>query len=410
MHLIKDSQENKIYFIDKNDELVLLPTLFANSTLNTGQVLYVVNKKNQNTKKIESFFDWSSITERTAYQMLDRLREFLNWLEYESGIEGLTVLSHHRVSDKVLNYYINNIIIEQNERPLASAESSMNALIRYYNYLLFTGLNDSYRDIFIKPKNTEIARSRTNKRTCVSYYTPTLRKELYTFAKSEFSLRDSIVLQCGGVLGLRSKENRGFVMEDFRLGDKTYSGMKSLFNKLKKSNQKEFDFYLQGRFSKAKPHKGGKSRWLKISRPLLEQMKQYYNQERPNSKINSLFLNESNSYGVTPFKNSSATEIFRQIRIKFIAKQSEGVLYQFCQPLESEHTYHLLRHSFATDLLWELTQGNTESITVSSAEYLEVAQRLGHSTEGKNATVTARTYIKNSVTRSRLITEENAHD
>jgi integrase len=247
----------------------------------------------------------------------------------------------------MLNNYLNDILIVEKSLGEASVKQSIQALTAYYNYLYRTGIIPYPKSLRIKPRLRDAARSNTRKRTSVKYLTPELRNILY---HNTSSIRDELLLRTGGECGLRSKENQGFLLNDFRIGNKIHKGLFSLFQDMKiNSDKSEFEYYLQGRFSKSKRHSGGSSRTIYIQRDLLRRFEEYYENERPESIHDSFFLNNSNSTYATPIAAARATKVFNIVRNKVMLIQQKGGLPAYGQLLEEGHTHHTLRHT-----LWGL--------------------------------------------------------
>jgi integrase len=267
------------------------------------------------------------------------------------------------------------------------------ALNAYFNYLAVNNLSDVKR-LFIRPKHREAARNNTKKRIAVKYLTPKLRSILYQNTSSK---RDELLLRSGGEMGCRSKENLGFLVDDFTVGAKTYEGMKSLFLKMSSDKDKQvFEYHLQGRFSKSKRSSGGESRTLYFHRDLLKRFEDYYKNERPKSNEQTFFLNNAiNNNGA--ILRSRASRVFAEARAKVIAEQRDGGLDPEGQMLETDHTHHVLRHSFATDKFYDYAQEKNiriDDVTTTSQIYLSVAALMGHSVNDRSAPQTTKRYIR----------------
>ncbi|OQK43059.1 hypothetical protein XM75_u0207 [Vibrio vulnificus] len=82
--------------------------------------------------------------------------------------------------------------------------------------------------------------------------------------------------------------------------------------------------------------------------------------------------------------------------------------YTGYQTLDEANVYHHLRHSFGTDIFYDLcvaAKKNYESITTESRVYIETARRLGHKVGGKHANQTTKIYIHACGERAALLRE-----
>ena len=110
-------------------------------------------------------------------------------------------------------------------------------------------------------------------------------------------------------MGSRSAENRGLVLNDSKVRNKTQKGLKSLFDELDTNpNKLRFEFYLRGIYAKR-----GKGRWIYFSRPLLEDLKDYYETERNDfgrPDTIHLFVRADNGFQGHPIGEGHASRIF----------------------------------------------------------------------------------------------------
>ncbi|ABM02023.1 phage integrase family protein [Psychromonas ingrahamii 37] len=382
---------------------IVLPCFFSNF-LTKNLIVYAINKNN--------ILIENQIEKTTSTSILNRLEQFLHWLEfYSNQSEFVSIETHQNLPSELLNNYVNNILIEENSLGEASVKQSIQALTSYYNYLYHTGIIPYPKVLRIRPALRNTARSNTKKRTSVKYFTPELRNILYHNTES---IRDELLLRTGGECGLRSKENQGFLLNDFRIGTKTHKGLLSLFEDMEDNPEKsEFEYYLQGRFSKAKRHSGGSSRKVYIHSDLLRRFKEYYEMERPESDSDSFFLNDSNSTRAKPIAAARATKIFNIVRNKVMLIQEKGLLPAYGQLLEKGHTHHILRHSFATDKFYFFSkQWNIaiDNVTTTSQVYLAVAALLGHSGSSKSAPTTTKNYIRSCHIKESFEASEEIND
>ncbi len=78
------------------------------------------------------------------------------------------------------------------------------------------------------------------------------------------------------------------------------------------------------------------------------------------------------------------------------------------QEIQNFTVYHHLRHSFGTDLFYNLYRNENkryESIVTSSSIYLTTAVRLGHKVEGRRANNVTKEYIHSCGLREQLLME-----
>lgn len=392
-------------FMAEDLSLLLLPTLFSKAVSRTGVVWKRVTSDGKD-KFVSTTYQEEEISDVTIKIIHNKLEHFFNWLiQYSQANSQVSIDRHHNIPEELLNHYINTVIIEEQGAGEHTVEQYLMALRDYYNYLAMTGFTNA-KDIRVKPRLKSVVKRNTKRRTAVKYLTPELRSILY---RNTDSLRDELLLRGGGELGLRSKENQGLLLEDFVVGNKKHLGFKSLFLMMEQHpEQMEFEYFLQGQYTKAPRNAGGgESRRLYIHRSLLERYKAYYDKERPESTVNTLLLNASYSDGGTPIAENAASRAFTRAKKIILEKQRSGALPEHLQMLEDDHTGHTLRHSFGTDKFYDTCNENRvkiDSITPTSAVYLLVAKLMGHNAKDGKAPETTKSYIRSCHIKEAFLT------
>jgi integrase len=382
-------------FMAEDLSVLLLPTLFSKAVSRTGVVWKRLTCDGKD-KFVSTIYQEEGISDVTITILHNKLEHFFNWLvQYSHQNSQVSIDRHHNIPEELLNHYINTVIIEEQGAGEHTVEQYLIALRDYYNYLAMTGFTNA-KDIRVKPKLKSVMKRNTKRRTSVKYLTPELRSILY---RNTGSLRDELLLRGGGELGLRSKENQGLLLEDFKVGNKKHPGFKSLFLEMAEHpEQMEFEYFLQGKYTKAPRNVGGgESRTLHIHRNLLERYKEYCDKERPESAEKTLLLNASYSDYGTPISKNAASRAFTRTKKKVFELQRSGALPGHVQMLEDDHTGHVLRHSFGTDKFYDACKKNRvkiDSVTPTSAVYLLVAKLMGHNAKDGKAPETTKTYIR----------------
>jgi len=394
MHKLWSERFQCPVFFHGNDCL-LLPTWFSVAISARHAVSAVQESVDSYTGEVRKEVVERLVKKTTVIQILSRLTTFLQWVEeYSADSKTVSLLTHHNLPDKILNFYINDVLIGERGKGDSAIAQTIMTLNAYYMYLAQAGLTTA-KTLFIKPSFKEMARTNTKRRTAVKYLTPELRSILYRHTNS---IRDELLLKTGGELGCRSMENLGFVLKDFNVGSKKHSGILSLFAIMQSNpKQMEFEFLLQGRFSKGKRNSGGESRVLYIHRDLLSRFNKYYDLERPSTDEDSMFVSNSSTVVGTQISASKACRVFKVVRDVVLKKQEKGLLLEDGQKLEMDHTHHVLRHSFGTDKFWEYSEEQgmrVDDVTPTSLVYLTVAALLGHTAMGNNVPQTTINYIR----------------
>lgn len=350
MHFItsRKSEYHQCHIYTAEDlSLLLLPTFFSKAVCLNGVLWKRVTSVGED-EYLTTTYQEKEISDVTITILHNKLEHFFNWLiQYSQTNSQVSIDRHHSIPEELLNHYINTVIIEEQGAGEHTVEQYLMALRSYYDYLAMTGFTNA-KDIRVKPRLKSEVKRNTKRRTAVKYLTPELRSILY---RNTDSLRDELLLRGGGELGLSSKENQGLLLEDFMVGNKKHLGFKSLFLKMVQNpEQMEFEYFLQGQYTKAPSNAGGgESRTLYIHRTLLERYKDYYDNERPESTENTLLLNASYSDGGKAISESAASRAFTLAKKKVLELQRTGALPEHVQMLEDDHTGHTLRHSFNTD-------------------------------------------------------------
>ncbi len=386
-------------FCDQQGVPLVMPNIFLyalNKKKNVYKHKWLDSQDQRRIKNVELIPQ--RVTLKTITNCCYELRKFLLWLsDFSESKRHISVENHHNLPEEILNYYINDVLIEERQTSEKMVDLAVSSLSHYYNYLAYHGFT-SFKKIEVKGDNRGKARDNTRKRNVVLYLSAKLRAELYANSNN---LREECLLRAGGECGLRSKENVGFLIDDFKVGTTVYQGMKSLFKMLDQENlsdKQDFKYWLRGKYSKSRKNGlGGKSRWIYIPRDTLERFKLYFETERPDCEHKSLFATTSSNSKFGPIREYQATRDFKAVRTIVIGKQKLGLFPRYMDLLEKAHTYHVLRHSFGTDKFYEVAEENglqIENVTHMDKPYLVVAELLGHETDGIAAPQTTRQYIR----------------
>lgn len=378
-------------FFDGDNCVLLLPTLFSLHASRKGKVFSFHSYLDENgVAERRSTLETLSPITRNIYA--NRLHQFLNWLsDYDKDNDTSHLATHNNLPAELINKeYIDNhlcIVMGAGKAAITHHEA---ALQHYYNYLCAARLS-TYKHIHHSPKLNTIVEKNTKARTALKYLSRPLRLFLYENATS---LRDEILLRNGGELGLRTRENLGLLLNDFNFGGKKEQGLKSLWLEMQTNKGKRsFRYLLQGQYTKGARGRGGKSREIFIPRHLLQMYKRYFDRERPTTTANTLLVNNAANEHGTPIKTSKGSDVFARVRGVAMETQYSGTEASDIQMLEVDHTYHCLRHSFATDKFVQFCNEDRTPIEEASSDsraFLRVARLMGHSL---NAKTTAR-YIQ----------------
>ncbi len=388
-------------YLDDNNTPILLPCLFARYTQILGKKVELKSIKNRITDFKEDFFEEIEIGNDAANKICSNLGQFLEWIDNDGSIDShISIFTHTALPTDVINGYINEYLIEQNEKSEVVANKAVNSLRSYYNWLQYF-FDNKYKNIGVYSSHRALARENNKQTLVVKYFLPQTRELLY---RQTDTLLEEIVLRNGGELGCRTKENQGFLLNDFNSNTIVHKGLYSLFEDLDKhSNRDEFEYHLPSLFTKY-----GTPRKLYIPRDLLEKMKVYVKTERPQTDSNHLLV--SNSRNNTKGKCIStefASNTFKKVKNKLIDEMKNFPhFYDNFQTISIGSVYHHLRHSFGTDIFYNLCNGANkryESITTTSAVFIETARRLGHKVDSRYSNSVTVLYIHSCGHREQLL-------
>jgi integrase len=306
---------------------------------------------------------------------LNEIARFLSFLDSGLKEHNISIHLHENASSDLINHYINNVCIIEQERSYNAVQKTKAAIEAYYNYLAKNGLCES-KDIYIYPSLVSTARENTNKRNAIKYIPKLTRTIMSRYCKSHL---ERLILRTGAELGLRSKENLGLLLDDFTYQNKRCLGLRSLIAKANEQASKDvFEYHLSAKWTKHREDTGGTSRTLYIHRRLLNDIDEYitaYKDKkdgRPESSLSTLFLQDEGPQKGQRIPMNKGTSVFRAVREKVLSVYGNTIA------LSSDNTYHHLRHSFGTDLFYDLCDKNYQGLSHESSVMIDVATRLGH--------------------------------
>jgi integrase len=404
MQRFNDKEHNKHWiYLDDNNIPLIIPCLYARYTTERGLSVELKVKKDRISNLTEHYFEEVEIGKNGQYVRGNQLGLFLDWVDQQNSLgSSISLTNHTALPQDIINEYLNIYLIEKKCKSEVTLNKAVYSLKSYYNWLHYF-FDNNYKNIGVFSSHRALARKNNKQGLLVKYLLPATRELLY---RRTDTLLEEIVLRNGGDLGCRTKENQGFLLENFVAGKKNHKGVLSLFDELdRKPEKEEFKYYLSSLYSKY-----GFSRILYISRELLIKMKRYYDTERPHTDSNHLFVSNSNNNSkgqcISVEFGSNVFQKVLNIVIEEIQESSE--MYIGYQSLEHGYVYHHLRHSFGTDVFYEECRRNgkeIDSITTESAAYIETARRLGHKVDSRFGGQTTKIYIHACGHRERLLQE-----
>ncbi|GEA51149.1 hypothetical protein VIN01S_19530 [Vibrio inusitatus NBRC 102082] len=400
MYRYNDKKLNRHYvYLDDDLNPIILPCLFARYTQVHNFRVDSNSYQDETSNKINFNLIEKEIGPDASYKICNNLGRFLEWVNNYNSIDHVNVYTHTALPDLIINEYVNEFLIGECSKSEAVVNQAVNSITSYYNWLsLFFG--NKYKYIGVKTAFRAAARNNNKSSLVINYLLPQTREIIY---RNTNTLLQEIVLRNGGELGCRTMENRGFLLNDFKANQINHNGILSLFEQLESNHsQKEFKYHLPSLYTKY-----GRSRILYIPQELLQKMKQYYDLERPKSNSNHLLIASSGKTKGQCIDRSFGSNTFLSVTRKVMEKINSGdYLYSEMQNITEENVYHHLRHSFGTDIFYNLCEGQNksyESITTTSAVYIETARRLGHKVDGMYANETTKRYIHSCGYREHIL-------
>lgn len=389
MKKVFSADANSMVFFDGHYNVVAMPTLWSCILRKTGISYRLLKVKTINISNVfERRFEEETIGPKTIGEKERYLLNFLKYLEIKSG-DGA---SHDclSLSNEELNKYINEYLVNDQQSSNIVAEQVISSLRSFYDFFAYHNLCNT-KNIFITAQSLSKARQQVKKNEALPYISLPLFSEMLQRCST---LRDGLLLRSGRELGLRAKECTGLLLHDQNINGLIKPGLLTLFNEMKCNPKKtEFQYHLQGIHSKGLRGQGGRSRMLFIARTLLQDFERYYLTERSStSSANCFFL--TRKHPITP---RTPSDLFRSIKKELLSD------IQTCtsdladhQIIEKGHRYHLLRHSFGTDLFIKTCRDERirfDDVRPTSSAYLYVAKRMGHSTKSSKGFGTTVSYI-----------------
>jgi len=366
-----------VSFLDSDGVPLLLPSLFSFSINKKGSVL---NSKRVEASEgeIEHVFYNQELGEVGVNVYEDQLLHFLNYYEqFQKTTPGIpSVHKHSHAPTEFINTYLNDELIEKQEKSPEVVGKAKSALTAYYNYLADVGIS-KVKEFLIYPSNLAKARKNRKRKRAYKYVAKITRSQLVLECKT---LRNELILQFGFECGLRSHENTSLFLNDFSYGKKKQKGFLTLFDDLEDENKQEFEYLLT--ITKARKNVGSPSRFIYIPRQLVEKCHRYYLLERGDSTVNELFVNNDSVTRGKACPGSIGTTVFRVAKNSLLEKMASGEVDEV--PLHEDNGYHHLRHSFATERFYKLC-GNTphHAITEGHTVVTEISRLMGHKINNK---------------------------
>lgn len=316
------------------------------------------------------------ISDGTIELYIGKVFHFLKYLNEIHKLKGTpSVHNTELVSVGIINHYL-NVVLPKNVQSVATLLTHQAALSAYINFLCALELKDFIPASTIYRTTHQLVANRDNRAKKINYVARSERAAILQLCKNE---RDRLIIRMGFEVGLRTMENTGLSLHDFKAKNSHQPGLLTLFREMNNNPSKQsFEFSLNGKFTKR-----GKTRKVYFSRDLLASMQRYYENERAsistssNTQCSTLFLRSDYSGLGLPISEDHGSNLFHR-------------LISELEHINKSLSYHDLRHTFATELYHsELLDKEGRETRSESAALIVVAERLGH-----KSTSTSKIYIR----------------
>lgn len=361
---------NELYvFYNDNDELVILPLLFSLHLCKTGEVFVDKVISTRDRKKNSAFvteksLETSSISDNTISTYLGHLLTFLQYIEDNTFPGDNLVNETEEIDDDFINFFLNSVYPNQ-VITLDSVTGMESSLKAYFNFLTYLELN-THKSLKLTKNTRRQMLEKESENFAIRYIRSSYINSLILASES---LSDEIIIRLGFEVGLRASECTGLTIGGDQglapLIDKYETEQKTLEEQLEKFPliTGNFEYVLRARYTK-----GGKSRVIFIPRSLMALISRYKKTEREDlltlssvEDSGTLLVCPANSHRGLSISKKYATTVFRRLKEKV-------------PELKSFHSYHCLRHTFATRLYDKkimVGEGKNDALR-------HVAIRLGH--------------------------------
>lgn len=365
------SIEKLSLFLDEENNLIVLPFLWSLHITNTGSVFKWVKVgnhskfQNKNTFDSKQFLDNPSVSDNTVSNYIGHIFQFLKFID--KSHKEINTPSVHRtelLNSNFINNYLNNEL-PKTLCSISSLKAHQAAINAYLAFLFELEIRNILPITIYRTTKQKMAEAdiRLKKINYVS------KSEISQLLQACSNHRNKLILRLGFEVGLRTCELRGLLLrkKDEKLKS-SRKGLLNLFYELdKKPTLMSFQYLLDGKYTKR-----GKSRFIYFSRELLEDMKQYFENERLIVEKLSGIITDSfllrldkRGYGL-PIGKKQGTNTFAELR-------------QLFPHINETLSYHDTRHTFATELYHqELLDAEGQETRSESAALITVAERLGH--------------------------------
>lgn len=269
-------------YIDDKDNVVFLPLLWVIHLKLTGLTYSwktiglgnrgISSKSIGKITRAQVEFKSNYISDKTIKSYINHLFMFFKYLNSQTDIKSLPKPNKSELtSGRAINHYINEILPFRLDS-VDSIKSHKSAIECYFNFLYLIDIRESTEIVLKRSTAQKISEQRTRPRS-IRYIS---KKDRLMLLNNCTNKRDRIIIRLGYESGLRAKEIRGLLLNDFKANKSNHNGIITLFNELStKFHTDVFPFTLSGKYTK-----GGRSRTIFFSRNLLSYMKEYYETER----------------------------------------------------------------------------------------------------------------------------------
>ncbi len=373
--LISDGEGIPIYY----------PTLFSQH-LFENNFFYKAKKVKNQDNEYEEVIEERAIDNKRSKVFVKKVVNYLDWLQrkIEQGeIPNITIHQHTQVPENLINKYVNEYLVDELGEGGSSVTNTIDALNAYYTSIAVLGVSKA-KTIRLGKNRQKAVKNNIKRNRAYKYLSRDTRSALLRQCKTKC---ETLVLEFGLQNGLRTMELTRLFMDDFKYNGEIYPGFLSLIKELKSTDSTQFKYYLT-------LAKGEVSRYITISRELLQKCKDYCDEERlDHKKAKTLFVTHDNNTKGSEISREFGSNIFKRVRDRLIQVNPK---YSFLALGKTEkNSYHHCRHTFATEKFYELLNGRDHhSVNEGDDAIIGVAKLLGHKLNHRNMLNVTRRYIR----------------